>query len=821
MKNLYLITLFLFGALNIAYSQNRASCILGDTLRLQIDEYRGELSWEESSDSLNWVDLPGSIAELAILPSIDGKWLRLKVQEENCPEFYEFPFWIEAVDTTSNEFTRGHLSIEDIEGTLLSQGEHGVLEIEMGTNPFPLSAGDYLKGFDEQQTMLLIDLIIVQQGIATVYTSQSNLNVYDLPLSFGETITGMVRGLVVDQSGNGVFGAKVKIGIDSIYTDVKGVFQFNSAQMYEQFGYLVVSKDGYFNGSRSFVPIEGGNELLISLLKAQSVGFFNESVGITVDYGSFQVQIEPNSVTLNGSLYTGFVRLRMQEINPDSANFEQIMPGALIGNQFGNIRSLLSLGMFAIELVSNTGQKLEILENQPVTISYSLSPEVEQFAPDTIDLWSFDEEFGYWIKEGKAFKVDGKYVSEFSHFSFWNYDIPFPTAYFHGTVVDLNGNPVAGAAINLSFQGGFTSQGQTNYLGNFGGLVPKNNELTLQVSYTLLDDEEFVSESIIIPAIQTDTVYQIITVSINENFSFVIGNAVNCDGLPLVNGYLIHNNSIVYINNGQFEFYSNPSLDSIKLVGANPTILGQWYTFNSNVGLNNLGTIQLCNGDTFFTGTVVDFDQNVYNTVLIGDIWWMSENLRTTHFSNGEEISLSIAASTWFQASSSSYCSYNNNPADANIYGFLYNGYSISDSNNVCPLGWHVPSSNEYLQTEYFLGMHPDDLFPSVIGSNYFRGAYANLGGRLKSINYWQEPNNGATNEIGFSAVPNGFRSSIDGTFGNRGLYGNYWLFNGFANGYLMSASFSQGYNETGLYYSGSGIISLKAGRSVRCIRND
>ena len=39
---------------------------------------------------------------------------------------------------------------------------------------------------------------------------------------------------------------------------------------------------------------------------------------------------------------------------------------------------------------------------------------------------------------------------------------------------------------------------------------------------------------------------------------------------------------------------------------------------------------------TIATATVTDIDGNVYETVQIGDQIWMSENLKTTHYSNGE-----------------------------------------------------------------------------------------------------------------------------------------------------------------------------------------
>ena len=38
------------------------------------------------------------------------------------------------------------------------------------------------------------------------------------------------------------------------------------------------------------------------------------------------------------------------------------------------------------------------------------------------------------------------------------------------------------------------------------------------------------------------------------------------------------------------------------------------------------------------TGTVTDIDGNVYQTIKIGDQWWLAENLKTIHYRNGEAI---------------------------------------------------------------------------------------------------------------------------------------------------------------------------------------
>ena len=138
---------------------------------------------------------------------------------------------------------------------------------------------------------------------------------------------------------------------------------------------------------------------------------------------------------------------------------------------------------------------------------------------------------------------------------------------------------------------------------------------------------------------------------------------------------------------------------------------------------------------------IVDYDGNSYYTITIGTQTWMKENLRVTHFRNGEKIQNIISNSDWLNQKTiktAAYCDYNNNPANSKEYGRLYNWYAVDDTREICPKGWHVPSSEEILVLiNYFggnelaaekliqLGFHNQ---PGV-GRSYFReGDFINIG---------------------------------------------------------------------------------------------
>jgi uncharacterized protein (TIGR02145 family) len=158
------------------------------------------------------------------------------------------------------------------------------------------------------------------------------------------------------------------------------------------------------------------------------------------------------------------------------------------------------------------------------------------------------------------------------------------------------------------------------------------------------------------------------------------------------------------------------------------------------------------------TDELIDIDGNIYSTVIIGEQEWMAENLRVTRFQNGDLIQNGQYLGTDIP-DSYYYFTYDNNPANINPYGLLYTGYVILDEREVCPVGWTVPTNEQWKVMEMELGMSWE--VASTWGMANGHGT--NEGGKLKSTGYlhWAMPNVGATNEVGFNALPGGSRSNI------------------------------------------------------------
>jgi uncharacterized protein (TIGR02145 family) len=89
----------------------------------------------------------------------------------------------------------------------------------------------------------------------------------------------------------------------------------------------------------------------------------------------------------------------------------------------------------------------------------------------------------------------------------------------------------------------------------------------------------------------------------------------------------------------------------------------------------------------------------IENKKQIGTQMWMMENLNTDTFQNGDLI---MEAKTWFEWNFANihcqpaYCYFNNDVKNGLKYGKLYNWYAVNDSRGLAPVGWHIPSYNEW-----------------------------------------------------------------------------------------------------------------------------
>lgn len=206
---------------------------------------------------------------------------------------------------------------------------------------------------------------------------------------------------------------------------------------------------------------------------------------------------------------------------------------------------------------------------------------------------------------------------------------------------------------------------------------------------------------------------------------------------------------------------------------------------------------------------VADVGGNIYSTVVIGNQRWMAENLRTSHYANGDPIPYVPDAVQWAGLDSGAWTNYDNDAGYDEIHGKLYNWYTVLDARNVCPSGWHVPTDAEWQELEQHLGMSVTEL--QAEGT---RGETANVGGQLKAQSLWVGPNTGATNASHFSALPGGRRSSV-GAFSTIGTSGMWWTASEYSDAQAWRRILTN--NSAGISRDDN---SKQNGASIRCVQD-
>ncbi|MCR9017508.1 fibrobacter succinogenes major paralogous domain-containing protein [Aquiflexum gelatinilyticum] len=159
-------------------------------------------------------------------------------------------------------------------------------------------------------------------------------------------------------------------------------------------------------------------------------------------------------------------------------------------------------------------------------------------------------------------------------------------------------------------------------------------------------------------------------------------------------------------------------------------------------------------------GTVQDREGNEYQTVKIGNQWWMAENLRNTIRKDGRPVQ---EREYWpppnpynpedFDYASFSY--YNNDPKNDKEYGKLYSFTSYGGC--LCPDGWGIPTFEDFTEMANVLG------------------GLGVAGKKLKSRSTWQESIFNSTNESGFNAKPGGMKIN-NNIYESKDIFVGWWV---------------------------------------------
>lgn len=245
---------------------------------------------------------------------------------------------------------------------------------------------------------------------------------------------------------------------------------------------------------------------------------------------------------------------------------------------------------------------------------------------------------------------------------------------------------------------------------------------------------------------------------------------------------------------------SNPSTtlntkcaDGIGTGNFTSNIIG--LTFNTTYYVRAYAT----NGVGTAYGNEISFktaDATSATNVAIGNQVWKTKNLDVSTYRNGDVIPQITDMAAWAALKTGAWCYYNNDSSNNTIYGKLYNWYAINDVRGLAPMGWHIPSKEEWAGLIFFLG--GDSL----------------AGGKMKATTLWNSPNTGATNTSGFTGFPGGYRKEY-GAFDFAGTSGYWWFSKEHDSISAVERSLGFDYVDCYIYF-----YDKRYGISVRCIQD-
>ena len=211
--------------------------------------------------------------------------------------------------------------------------------------------------------------------------------------------------------------------------------------------------------------------------------------------------------------------------------------------------------------------------------------------------------------------------------------------------------------------------------------------------------------------------------------------------------------------------------------------------------------------DTWTCGDPLTYWDYDYATVLIGDQCWFAENLQTDKFTDGTAILEMYADSVWWY-SEPAQTFFNQDSSLLQLRGRLYNGHVVMDERGVCPIGWHVPTDEEFMTLEIATGLPLDELDLTYDP----RGCSDAIGDDWKSTVGWYGDENGA-DLWGLTVQPTGYYSTSDG-FGNDLHNAEIWT----SSTAEPSRLWRRLVQDSGCLYRDT--WGLHVGNSIRCLKD-
>ncbi len=300
------------------------------------------------------------------------------------------------------------------------------------------------------------------------------------------TVNASLSGMVVDAFDSPIAGVEVRVGDKSTFSDEYGFFKFKDIPMNVKGAYVKVDHPQYWNASRRVYPEHNAKQYTkIHLHQKELTASLEAADGGTVELpDGAELNFEPASFQNEaGEAYDGPVNLYMRTLHTADHEGINLMPASLKGiSKQDKVKALKSYGIIGVEMLSASGQKLQIKKGVQTSVSFNLHDEVQGNAPQTVAMWHFDPLSGYWREsEHQAQKHGTAYAVALEHFSHWGFFDDDETVTVQGTFVNSQGEILSNIPFTINGPMGFLASGFSNANGLFTAEVPVGTDLNLFV----------------------------------------------------------------------------------------------------------------------------------------------------------------------------------------------------------------------------------------------------------------------------------------------------------------------------------------------------
>ena len=485
----------------------------------------------------------------------------------------------------------------------------------------------------------------------------------DDPLDHDNLVKVAFVGRVIDENGDAIPGAVVSAGTESSQTDAQGVFRLPAVKLPAAHAMVSVKKSGYYNLSRPYIVEKGSTQTVtLQLLKKNQIDLINAITGGPINVPGGPVLTFPaNAITDEfGGAFNGYFRVFARYLDPSDPMLALFVPGDMTAeNAADEVVFLATYGMVAVEIENQFGQKLKIAPGKEVELRMPIIASQLASSPASIPLWYYDEITGHWKEEGSAQKVGNEYVGKVSHFSFWNCDAQFPLTQLHGQIfLEKNTQPLVNACVRITMLStNASSFGYTDVNGFFGGCIPKDEPLQLEVILPENCGGQVLFTQNIGPFADISTIPPIfIPASAQVPLFKLSGRLVTCTGQPITNGYV----KVAFASETEHYFFADEdgSFDFVAvgcdnapktgmLTGYDLTNLLESNAISINTPPNtiDLGNLMVCNAVTEYIQYTLD-GQSFTNIDPFGAL-----NTTTTILATQQDSLLNLSLHMTFQNS--------------------------------------------------------------------------------------------------------------------------------------------------------------------------